>query len=108
MMRHHQCPGGERHEFPCDQEGEGVVGQHDEVHAGQEGGKERQHPGGRPFVLPVAEREQARRGGAEIDDGKEEGGQRIRRYVDPERFRLIVLAVVWLTGANLIRTGLGW
>jgi uncharacterized membrane protein YfcA len=35
-------------------------------------------------------------------------GQRIRRYVDPERFRLIVLAVVWLTGANLIRTGLGF
>jgi len=35
-------------------------------------------------------------------------GQRIRRYIDPERFRLLVLAVVWLTGANLIRTGLGW
>jgi uncharacterized membrane protein YfcA len=35
-------------------------------------------------------------------------GQRIRRYIDPERFRLMVLGIVWLTGANLIRTGLGW
>jgi uncharacterized membrane protein YfcA len=35
-------------------------------------------------------------------------GQRIRRHVDPERFRLFVLGIVWLTGANLIRTGLSW
>jgi len=35
-------------------------------------------------------------------------GQHIRRYVDPERFRLMVLAVVWLTGANLIRMGTGF
>ena len=35
-------------------------------------------------------------------------GQCIRRYVDPERFRLLVLAVVWLTGANLIRMGSGF
>ena len=35
-------------------------------------------------------------------------GQRIRRYINPERFRLLVLGVVWLTGANLIRMGLGY
>ena len=34
-------------------------------------------------------------------------GQRIRRHINPERFRLLVLGVVWLTGANLIRMGLG-
>src|SRR5262249_27822746 len=35
-------------------------------------------------------------------------GEYIRRYVDPERFRLLVLAVVWLTGANLMRMGSGF
>jgi uncharacterized membrane protein YfcA len=35
-------------------------------------------------------------------------GQRIRRYINPDRFRLLVLGVVWLTGANLIRMGLGF
>jgi uncharacterized membrane protein YfcA len=35
-------------------------------------------------------------------------GQRIRRYINPEQFRILVLGVVWLTGANLIRMGLGY
>ena len=35
-------------------------------------------------------------------------GQRVRRYINPEQFRLLVLGVVWLTGANLIRMGLGY
>ncbi len=35
-------------------------------------------------------------------------GRRIRPWVDPEKFRLAVLGVVWLTGANLIRMGLGF
>jgi uncharacterized membrane protein YfcA len=35
-------------------------------------------------------------------------GQRVRRYINPDRFRLLVLGVVWLTGANLIRMGLGF
>ncbi len=35
-------------------------------------------------------------------------GQRIRKYIDPERFRLLVLGVVWLTGVNMIRIGLGF
>jgi len=35
-------------------------------------------------------------------------GQRLRRRVNPDQFRLLVLGVVWLTGANLIRMGLGY
>lgn len=35
-------------------------------------------------------------------------GQRLRRHINPDRFRLLVLGVVWLTGANLIRMGLGF
>ena len=35
-------------------------------------------------------------------------GRRIRPWIDPEKFRLAVLGVVWLTGANLIRMGLGF
>jgi uncharacterized membrane protein YfcA len=35
-------------------------------------------------------------------------GQRIRHRIDPNRFQFVVLAAVWLTGANLIRMGLGF
>jgi len=35
-------------------------------------------------------------------------GQQIRRFINPERFQLMVLGVVWLTGANMIRLGLGF
>ncbi len=35
-------------------------------------------------------------------------GQRIRQYINPEQFQLLVLGVVWLTGANMIRMGLGF
>lgn len=35
-------------------------------------------------------------------------GQRVRRYINPEQFRLLVLGVIWLTGVNLIRMGLGY
>jgi uncharacterized membrane protein YfcA len=35
-------------------------------------------------------------------------GQRVRRHINPDQFRLLVLGVVWLTGANLIRMGLGF
>jgi uncharacterized membrane protein YfcA len=35
-------------------------------------------------------------------------GQRVRRYINPDQFRILVLGVVWLTGANLIRMGLGY
>ena len=35
-------------------------------------------------------------------------GATIRRRIDAERFRLMVLAVVWLGGANMVRLGLGF
>jgi uncharacterized membrane protein YfcA len=35
-------------------------------------------------------------------------GQRLREKIDPEQFRLLVLGVVWLTGVNMIRVGLGY
>lgn len=35
-------------------------------------------------------------------------GTLIRRRIDAERFRILVLAAVWLTGANMIRLGLGY
>ncbi len=35
-------------------------------------------------------------------------GQRIRERIDPDSFRLLVLGVVWVSGVNLIRMGLGY
>jgi uncharacterized protein len=35
-------------------------------------------------------------------------GRRIRHRLDPEKFQFLVLLVVLLTGANMIRTGVGW
>jgi uncharacterized protein len=35
-------------------------------------------------------------------------GRRIRHRLDPEKFQLLVLLVVLVTGANMIRGGLGW
>ena len=43
MVRHHQRPRGERHELPGEQERESIVGKHDQRHAGEKGGIERQH-----------------------------------------------------------------
>jgi uncharacterized membrane protein YfcA len=35
-------------------------------------------------------------------------GAYVRHRTDPEKFRLLVLAAVWLTGVNMIRLGLGY
>src|SRR5687767_2263886 len=35
-------------------------------------------------------------------------GQRVRRHINPDQFRILVLGVVWLTGANLIRMRFGY
>jgi uncharacterized membrane protein YfcA len=35
-------------------------------------------------------------------------GQRIRSRIDQKLFRLLVLGVIWITGANMIRQGLGY
>ena len=77
IVRHHQRPRRKRHEFPGEQEGESVVGEDDEVHAGEEERVEGQHALGRTLVPAIAERVQACRRAAEIDHGKKEGRQRI-------------------------------
>ena len=81
VMGHDQRPRGKRHQFPAEQEGEGVVGEHDEVHCGEKCRKERQHAFRRVFVAPVAETEIARTGAAEIDDQKKERRERVQAEV---------------------------
>ena len=77
VVRHDQRPRGERHELPTEEEDEGVVGEQHEVHAGEEGRKERQDAFRRGFVPAVAEAVEARARPAEIDHRQEERRQRI-------------------------------
>ncbi len=77
VVRHHQRPGGERHELPRQQEGIGVGGDQDEVHARKEGGEERQHALRIVFVTAIAERIEARCGGGEVHDDEKERRERI-------------------------------
>ena len=77
MVRHHQRPRGERHELPGEQIREGVIGEHDERHAGKESRIERQHALRRRLVLPIAKREQACAHGAEIDNDEKKCGERV-------------------------------
>ena len=87
VVRHHQRPGRQRHELPGDQEGEGVVGQDDEVHAAEECRIEGQHAAGRRLVLAVADGKQAGAGAAEVQHHEKERGQRIHAEVraDPRQ-----------------------
>ena len=77
MAGHHQRPGRERHELPRQQEGERVVRQQDQIHTGEKGREERQDPLRFALVRSVPDAVEARGGGAEIDDGEEEGRQGI-------------------------------
>ena len=52
VVRHDQRPRGERHKFPGAQKGESIIGEEDQIHGGQEGRKERQHPPGAFSCLP--------------------------------------------------------
>ena len=78
MVSHDQRPRGEGHELPREQERERVVGEHDQIHAGDERGEERQDACGRLFVPAVTETEEARRGAAEIHDQEKERRQGIK------------------------------
>ena len=73
IVRHDQCPRRERHELPGEEEGEGVVGQDDEVHGGKKQRIEGQHALRRLLVPAIAERVEARRRAAEINDDKKKG-----------------------------------
>ena len=84
VVRHDQCPRGQRHEFPGEEEGEGVVGNRDEIHAGKKERIERQHALRRMLVLAVTERIEARRRAAEIDDDEEECRERVQAEMRAE------------------------
>ena len=84
MVRHHQRPGSKRHELPRQQKGEGVIGQHHARHGGKERRIKRQHPPGRSFVLPVADRKQARAYRTEVDHDQKESRERIQSEVRTE------------------------
>ena len=77
IVRHHQRPGGERHELPGEQEGEGIVGDDHEGHACEEQRIEGQHALRRRFMPPEAERVEARRAPADIDHHEEERRERV-------------------------------
>ena len=66
------------------EEAEGVVGEHHEVHAGEERRIERQHAHGRVLVAAMTEREQARRDSAKIDDHEKEGRKRVHAEMSAE------------------------
>jgi len=70
-------PRHQRHELPGDEEGERIVGEHDQRHAGEESRIKRQYPPRRRLMAAIAEREQACARGAEIDHGEEETGERV-------------------------------
>ena len=78
MVRHDERPRGERHEFPGKQEREGVVRQHDKIHAGKERREERQHPVRRRFVTAIAKAIEAGDGAPEVDNDKEKDRERIQ------------------------------
>ena len=78
MVRHDERPRGERHELPGKQEREGIVRQHDKIHAGKERREERQHPVWRRFVTAIAKAVQAGDGAPEVDDDEEKDRERIQ------------------------------
>ena len=84
VLTQDQRPGGERHELPAQEKGERVVGEQDQVHAGEEGRHERQDPPRRALALAVAERIKADEHRTEIDHQHEEGGQGIQPQVHSE------------------------
>ena len=66
MVRHHQRPGGERHQLPGEQEAERVVGDNHQVQPGEERRIERQHALRLVFVPAVAQRVEAGAGAARV------------------------------------------
>ena len=81
MMRHDKRPRCQRHELPAQQIGEGVVGQHHEVHAGEKGREEGKHAVRCGVMMAVAEAIETCRRPTQIDDDEEERGQCIEAEV---------------------------
>src|SRR5512145_472276 len=76
-MSNNQRPGGERHELPAEQEGEGVVGDDDKGHACEKQRIEGQHALRRRLMPPEAERVEARRASTDSDHDEEERRERV-------------------------------
>ena len=81
MMRHDKRPRRQRHELPAQQIGEGVVRQHHEVHAGEQGGEKGKHAVRRGVMMAVAEAIETCRHPTQIDDHEEERGQCVEAEV---------------------------
>ena len=77
VLAQHQCPGGERHELPADQEGKRILRQQHQIHAGDEGRVEGHDPLRLAGVCSVADGIAAHDGGGQVDDDGERGAQRI-------------------------------
>ena len=84
IVRHHQRPGRQRHELPGEEKGEGVVGDDDEGHGGEEQRVEGQHALRRRLVAAEAERIKARGGAAEIDHHEKERRERVQAEMGAE------------------------
>jgi len=83
-MRHDQRPGGQRHQLPREQKGEGVVGDRDQRHAREEGRIECKHPLRLMLIAPIAEGEQAGARPAETHQNQEKTGQRIEAQMSAD------------------------
>ena len=82
VMRHDQRPGGERHQLPGEQEGEGVVREDNQRHAGEEGGKERDDATRVRFVASVADGVEARACSTQADEHQERRREGVKPEVD--------------------------
>ena len=80
MVRHDERPRRQRHEFPAQKIGEGIVRQHHEVHAGERR-EEGKHAVRRGVMMAVAEAIEARRCPTQIDDDEEERGECVETEV---------------------------
>jgi hypothetical protein len=84
IMRHHQRPGRQRHELPGEEKGEGVVGDDDEGHGGEEQRVEGEHALRRRLVAAEAKCIKARRAPTEIDHHEKECRERVQAEMGAE------------------------
>ena len=84
VIGQHQRPRQQRHHLPAQQKREGIRRQHHQRHRAQKRRVERQHPQGRVFVPPVADRENADHPAAKPEDQQEERRQHIDMQMGPK------------------------
>ena len=77
MVRHHQRPRRERHKLPGDKEGERVVSEDDEVHAGEKGRVEGEHSSRCLLMLAVANGKETRCCSSQVSDNEKKRGERV-------------------------------